>query len=333
MHESTSNSTYPSPTDETRLIAAALAETSAEAALAVAPYLRRVARSAPEVGLKRDKHDPVTVHDRKVEDDLRQFLTAAAPGSRILGEEMGEETGAESGEDRAVTAATAAHTKAQRDFLNGLGAPVRDRLAPLGSRVRWIIDPIDGTANFAAGMTYFGTSIGVELDGHVVAGAVSIPFNHELFAADLDVAWHLDGEGVRSPISSVGPEHESEAVLSSYYPSVSAINTDPNGSLENSLLLMNAYSTVRRPGAGALDLALVAAGWMGAVIATTFQPWDAAAGLHLIRVAGGRVLNLPLGTDHPDGLRPGIVASVGSMRATTAEGVLHDLERQVNEKV
>lgn len=72
-------------------IPTALAELAATATTLVAPYLRSVARSAPEVGLKQDIHDPVTVHDQRTEAIIRWFLAKFAPGSTVLGEEMGEE--------------------------------------------------------------------------------------------------------------------------------------------------------------------------------------------------------------------------------------------------
>ena len=70
-------------------IPTALAELAATATSLVAPYLRSVARSAPEVGLKQDIHDPVTVHDQRTEAIIRWFLAKFAPGSTVLGEEMG----------------------------------------------------------------------------------------------------------------------------------------------------------------------------------------------------------------------------------------------------
>ncbi|MBP7881167.1 MAG: hypothetical protein KAZ70_01895, partial [Actinomyces sp.] len=59
-------------------------------------------------------------------------------------------------------------------------------------------------------------------------------------------------------------------------------------------------------------------------------PWDVAAGIHMVRVAGGSVLNLPMGTDLPDGLRPGVVASGSTLQATTAERVLRELDAEAD---
>lgn len=312
-------------------VTTALAATAIAAARHVAPYLRSVARSAPDVDLKRDIHDPVTFHDQHTEDQLRRYLGAALPGSRVLGEERGEETLDPHGMGFTVVAP---HDWAE---TTGLDEADLDRMWALGSRVRWIVDPIDGTANFAAGLTYFGTSIGVELDGVMVAGVVSIPFNYEFFAADQNNAWHISedpnkggGAPVAKPMRSTGPTEESQALLTSYYPNVQALNDDLEAAATHERELMNNYSVVRRPGAGALDLAMVAAGWMGGVLATSFQPWDVAAGIHLIKVAGGNTLNLPMGGDQPDGLRPGIAASVGTLDAVTIRRLLTELDTEAS---
>lgn len=300
--------------------AGALAEVAWRGASLVAPYLRTVARSLPDVTLKADIHDPVTVHDRNAEGMIRKFFDEVVPGSRVLGEEMGSQ------------ARRSDLLDAELEGVPPVAAtPVDPRAAAtagaLGDRVRWIVDPIDGTANFAAGLTYFGTSVGVELDGEIVAGAVCVPFNHESFVADDTTFWHVDeSSGKRTPMTSSGPDSESAALIAAYYPNAHNLNEDLEASAKRERDLLNAYGTVRRPGAGALDLAMVAAGWMGASMGVSFKPWDVAAGIHLVKVAGGRVLNLPMGTDEPDGLRPGVVASVGTLDAVTARRILAELD-------
>lgn len=295
------------PSDTTLQFATELAELAAQGALSVAGYLRAATRTVSTYDTKRDMHDPVTVHDRAVENSLHRFFGAAVPGSRVLGEEMGEQTlpvGIDLG----------------REAPLGVGARY------LGDRVRWIIDPIDGTANFASGSTYFGTSVAVELDGRVIAAAISIPFTEELFVADLRDAWHIDRHGQKTPMRSTGPESESQAVLLSYYPGVGFWEHQPQMALRHQQKLLTSYMAVRRPGAGALDLAMVAAGWAGATMGLSFGPWDVAAGIHLVTMAGGNVINLPMRSALPRGLRPAVLASVGSMNASTAEAVLREVD-------
>ncbi len=305
-------------------VTTALAATATAAAGSVASYLRSVARSAPEFDLKENIHDPVTVHDRHTEDQIRKYLASALPGSIVLGEERGEEKlePSELGVSVVEPHVWSEQTHLPEKWLDAMWA--------LGSRVRWIVDPIDGTANFAAGLTHFGTLIAVQLDGEVVAAVVTIPFNFEYFVADNNAAWHIyEGEGnhVAQPMRSQGPTEESSALIFSYYPNNAALNADVTLAGEHAKEIMNSYSAVRRPGAGGVDLALVAAGWCGGMLATGFAQWDVAAGLHLIRMAGGKVLNLPMGTDLPEGLRPGLAVSVGSLDAVTIRRILTEVDQ------
>src|SRR5687768_3391549 len=136
-----------------------LSATAAEATRLVADDLRAAFRAGMDVEFKRDKHDPVTVHDRRAEETISALLTQRFPGSSVVGEEDGAHEG--SGD------------------------------------VTWYVDPIDGTANFARGLAFFCTSIGAVLDGRVVAGAVLDPMTGHLFTADLSGAW-LNGEPLRS---------------------------------------------------------------------------------------------------------------------------------------
>lgn len=274
-----------------------------QAALSVEPYLKSVARSAPTIDTKASIHDPVTVHDKATEESLRRFLSNAVPGSRFLGEEMGE-----------------------GGLAPNATSPFIGDVTDLGARVRWIIDPIDGTANFASGLVYFCTSIAAELDGKVVAGAITVPVVGESFLADATRAWHVGPGGVETKMRADGPSSEDTALLATYYPGLWALNNRPQMALDHDRALMTNYATVRRPGAGALDLAHVAAGWIGVSMGVGFKPWDVAAGIHMVRVAGGKVLNLPMGTDLPDGLRPGVVSSGANLDARTAKRVLTEVQ-------
>lgn len=316
----TSAADGPTPDDEAAATAHDLATLARAAATAVAPYLRSVARTVTTFETKADVHDPVTVHDRRVEEALHALLAHMVPGSRVLGEETGEHVLPV--EPQRLGAGFTDH------FVVPTSPQVqgaRRRRAALGERVRWIIDPIDGTANFAAGLAYFNTSVAAELDGRVVAGAISVPMGHEVFVADARRCWR-EGPGGTADLHADGPDREDRALLITYYPGRAMLTRHPARSLAHETLLVGAYQATRRPGAAALDLAMVAAGWCGAMLGTSFKPWDVAAGIHLVRVAGGRVLNLPLGTDLPDGLRPGIVASARQLDAGTAASVLRELD-------
>lgn len=291
------------------------------AALGVGEYLRRAARTVEAFETKADFHDPVTVHDRTVEAALRFILGRAVPSSRLLGEEGG---------------ASLLSAGALPALPEGIPMPAgpqweeaRRAVEGLGERVRWIVDPIDGTANFAAGLPWFNTSIGVELDGSMVAGVVNAPLLRELFSADSRRATVETPEGER-PLDARGVQEESRAVIIAYYPGARALAGDPAAALERERRIVSAYQSTRRFGAAALDLAYVAAGWLGAMMGTAFKPWDVAAGIHILEVAGGEVMNLDMGTGLPEGLRPGVVASNRGFFAPTARevllGIAQDLE-------
>ena len=72
----------------------------------------------------------------------------------------------------------------------------------------------------------------------------------------------------------------------------------------------------------------VAAGWIGAMMGTSFKPWDVAAGLHILSVSGGNVMNLEMGTGLGEGLRPGVVASNRGFLAPSARAVLLEIAQE-----
>jgi myo-inositol-1(or 4)-monophosphatase len=123
-----------------------LREAAQEAALAVAPDLLAAFRGAMDVDFKRDEHDPVTVHDKRAEERIRELLLKRVPDSTVVGEEGGRQDGS--------------------------------------GRIAWYVDPIDGTANFARGLAFFCTSIGAAVDGEPVAGAIVDPVAGHVFTAD-----------------------------------------------------------------------------------------------------------------------------------------------------
>jgi myo-inositol-1(or 4)-monophosphatase len=225
-----------------------LAEVAALAARSVGGMLREAFRSRPVVRTKRDFHDPVTEHDRAAEEKIREVLEAQCPGSEVIGEEGG----------------------------------VRP-----GSGVRWYVDPIDGTANFAAGVPFFCVSVAAAVGDEVVAGVVYDPLSGQEFTADLDGAYCGD-----TPLRSRGAARDREAMLLCSYPSPRDLELDGEESLARLGRLIDAFAAVRRPGSAALKLAHVAAGWSDAALGLRASPWDVAAGCLLVRQAGG--LYIPL---------------------------------------
>ncbi|MGN7192189.1 MULTISPECIES: inositol monophosphatase [unclassified Curtobacterium] len=225
---------------------AALRRAAEDAARAVAPALLRAFRSDVVVDTKRDAHDVVTEHDRAAERALTAFLTAAVPGSTVLGEE-------------------------------GTTGP-----APAGARVRWIVDPIDGTANFARGLAYWCVSIAAEVDGTVAAGVVHDPVADHVFSADDGGAW-LDGRPVRSASAPAA----SATVLTSFpvQQDLELLGETAAFDLLRDLTLR--YRHHHSTGSGALNLVHVAAGWSDVTMGFATHPWDVAAGALVLERAGG----------------------------------------------
>ncbi len=155
-----------------------------------------------------------------------------------------------------------------------------------GGRARWIVDPLDGTTNFLHGMPHFAISIAAEIDGEVVAGLIHQPLTGESFWAEKNSGAWLSDRRLRVsarreladcviatgiPFRGHGDAAQFQAVLGAVMPEVAG---------------------VRRFGSAALDLAWVAAGRFDGFWETGLSYWDIAAGILLVREAGGFVSDL-----------------------------------------
>jgi myo-inositol-1(or 4)-monophosphatase len=146
---------------------------------------------------------------------------------------------------------------------------------------RWIVDPLDGTTNFLHGLPHWAVSIGLEHKGEVVAGVIYDPSKDEMFVAEKGQgAWMND---TRMRVS--GRKAMIEALFATGLPF--AGRGDLPATLQDLARLMPSCSGVRRWGAAALDLAYVAAGRLDGFWERGLNPWDLAAGLIIIREAGG----------------------------------------------
>jgi myo-inositol-1(or 4)-monophosphatase len=167
---------------------------------------------------------------------------------------------------------------------------------------RWIIDPLDGTTNYAHGYPCFCVSIGLEHDGRMEVGVVYDPLRDEMFTAERGQVAALNGKRIQvSPTPSL-----TSALLCTGFPYDVRERSEFARHFSN--FIMNAQG-VRRDGAAALDLAYVAAGRFDGFWEEGLKPWDVAAGMLLIEEAGGRVSdyhNQPL-----DIFNPPILASNG----------------------
>jgi len=152
-----------------------------------------------------------------------------------------------------------------------------------GSPCRWIIDPVDGTTNYAHGYPWFCSSIGLELSGELVAGVIFNPVYDELFTATKGGGAYLNGN--RLSVSASAPLKNS--LLGTGFPYDCA--TDPDNNFANFIAFQKRARGIRRAGAAALDLAYVAAGRLDGFWELKLKAWDVAAGVLLVREAGGMV--------------------------------------------
>ena len=171
---------------------------------------------------------------------------------------------------------------------------------------KWIIDPLDGTTNYAHGYPVFCVSIALEHEGRIVLGVVYDPTRDELFAAERGEGATLNGRSIR--VSET--DELNRALICTGFP----YDVRERGDFVQHFrrFIMRAQS-VRRDGAAALDLACVAAGRFEGFYEEGLRPWDVAAGVLLVEEAGGRVT-------HYDGSPFNIYAT----HITASNGLVHD---------
>ena len=151
-----------------------------------------------------------------------------------------------------------------------------------GARFRWVIDPLDGTTNFAHGLPTFAVSIAVEDNGEPVAGVIYDPMRNELFRAVKGGGATLNGE----PIRVSRTEHVHAAILVSGF-SHTVEQRRRQGQAWCALL--ERVRALRQTGSAALNLCYVAAGRLDGYWERGIQPWDVSAGALLVTEAGGQV--------------------------------------------
>ncbi|HEX5321759.1 MAG TPA: inositol monophosphatase family protein [Stellaceae bacterium] len=150
----------------------------------------------------------------------------------------------------------------------------------------WIVDPLDGTTNFLHGIPHFSISIALERDGEIVAGVVYDPTRNEMFAAEKGTGAYLNDRRLRVSAR----RKMDEAVIATGIPG----RRGPAHEIHLATLASVSLATagIRRFGSAALDLAYVAAGRYDGFWEFALSPWDIAAGLLLVREAGGYVSDL-----------------------------------------
>lgn len=196
--------------------------------------------------------DLVTATDRASERAIQRFLSRRFPAHGFVGEEGGRRAGAE---------------------------------------YRWIVDPLDGTMNFAHGIPYYDVSVALERDGQVLAGAVYDPVARVLFSAARGLGAWRDGRRMRvsrrAPLSSTLLATGFSSALLDSSRTAPRARREVRAQFRRFESLCLRARGVRRPGAAALDLAWVAAGIFDGFWESSLQAWDVAAGIVLVEEAGG----------------------------------------------
>lgn len=214
--------------------------------------------------------DLVTETDVAVEEMLKEALARLLPGSDFLAEESASDT--DPGE------------------------------------LTWIIDPLDGTTNFAHGLPFVANSVGLWHQDRVVLGVINLPLLGELLGGGEGLGARMNGSPVR--VSSAGKMED--ALLATGFPY--AIEEHLDAILRHFKTLLPLVQGIRRPGAAALDLAYVACGRYDGFFESALHPWDTAAGMLLVKEAGGRVSEYDAAVPY----------GFGSGSILASNGILHD---------
>ena len=222
--------------------------------------------------------DLVTDTDRRAEAVILERLRQRFPGHAVLAEESG------------------AHEAGGSATMQRAESPVR-----------WLIDPLDGTTNFAHNYPFFSVSIAAEAAGRLVAGAVYDPVREEMFAAAAGHGATLNDAALR--VSSI--ERLEDSLLVTGFP------YDVREHPERHVPLFQAFlmraQGIRRDGSAALNLCYLAMGRFDGFWEGSLSPWDMAAGVLVVREAGGEVTRYDGGAFTLDGRQ--ILATNGRLHA------------------
>ncbi len=181
---------------------------------------------------------------------------------------------------------------------------------------RWIVDPLDGTTNFLHGLPHWAVSIALEHKGEIVAGVVYDPAKDEMFYAEKGQgAWLNDSQRLRVSARKA----MIESIFATGIPF--AAKKELPETLKDLARLMPACAGVRRWGAAALDLAYVAAGRYEGFWERGLKPWDMAAGMLIVREAGGLVEAVGAGEDP---LEAGTILAANAEIFDTFAGVIRN---------
>lgn len=255
-----------------------LKQTLIDATNAGARVLQQYFNGSFEITSKSMTNDLVTQADKEGEDAIIHTIRQQFPEHQFLCEESGE--------------------------------------CIMDSNIKWIIDPIDGTVNFAHGIPICCVSVAVEQDGKMIMGAVYNPIMNEFFLAEKGKGATLNGK----PITVSSKNDFLKSCLVTGFP-YSYLNKE-NGPVQVLDRMLRMGIPVRRLGSAAIDLCWVAAGRFDGFYEAKLNAWDSAAGYLIVEEAGGKVTDYNGDTYSP--YQPSIIAT---------NGIIHnDLLLAVNDR-
>jgi myo-inositol-1(or 4)-monophosphatase len=194
---------------------------------------------------KEGIHNLVTEYDLKSEDFIISSIKNTYPNSSILSEEKGKVDGQE--------------------------------------EMRWIIDPLDGTVNFAHHIPFFCVNIALEINSVIASSVTLNPITNELFVAEKDKGAYLNG--IKLQVSEI--KDLKNSILATGFPY--NLIDNPKNCIERFVDFLKIGIPNRRTGSAAIDLAYLAAGRFDGYYETNLSPWDCAGGFLMIKEAGGEV--------------------------------------------
>lgn len=217
-----------------------------EAALLAGDLLRQGFGTHFSISSKEGRHNLVTEYDHRCEKAILDLIQRNVPHSSFLAEESGS-------------------TGNRRE------------------EILWIVDPLDGTVNFAHQIPVFSVSIAAQKEGKTLSGVIYQPITHELFVAEIGRGAFLNGKPLK--VSSVFQIEQ--AILATGFPYDIAKN--PFHCIDHFVDVLKLGIPIRRLGSAAIDLAYTAAGRFEGFFEVALAPWDVAAGKLLVEEAGGKV--------------------------------------------
>lgn len=223
-----------------------ITKTAVEAAQMSGAILAKGFNTHFEVHSKEGKHNLVTEYDLKSEKSIIEFIKSRHPNDAFLAEEGGGE-------------------------------------APKKDQVQWVIDPLDGTVNFAHSIPMFAVSIAARLNQQTITGVVYHPLLNELFVAEKGKGAYLNGN--QTHVTKV--KDYDYSIIATGFPYYLAEKSEE--CISPLVRVLKTGVPIRRIGVASIDLAYVACGRFDGFFEHSLGPWDCAAGNLLVEESGGKV--------------------------------------------